>query len=53
MVHGLFQSLSPAGLLIDNVEIGPDRIVITAPMSRRRGRMSRLRPTVPAGARPL
>jgi len=30
MVYSDFQSLSPAGLLIDNVEIGPDRIVITA-----------------------
>src|SRR6266699_3383972 len=30
MVYQRFQSLSPAGLLIDDVEIGPDRIVITA-----------------------
>ena len=30
MVCQRFQSLSPAGLLIDDVEIGPDRIVITA-----------------------
>jgi transposase len=30
MVHGSFRSLSPAGLLIDDVEIGPDRIVIAA-----------------------
>ncbi len=30
MVYQCFQSLSPAGLLIDDVEIGPDRIVITA-----------------------
>jgi transposase len=29
MVYQRFQSLSPAGLLIDDVEIGPDRIVIT------------------------
>jgi transposase len=30
MVHGSFRSLTPAGLLIDDVEIGPDRIVIAA-----------------------
>jgi transposase len=30
MVYPRFQSLSPAGLLIDDVEIGPDRILITA-----------------------
>lgn len=30
MVHQRFQSLSPAGLLIDEVEIGPGRIVIAA-----------------------
>jgi transposase len=30
MVYPRFQSLSPAGLLINNVEIGPDRILITA-----------------------
>jgi lipopolysaccharide biosynthesis glycosyltransferase len=30
MVYGSFQSLSPAGLLIDNVAIEPDRIVIAA-----------------------
>ena len=30
MVYQRFQSLSPAGLLIDDVEIGPDRIVINA-----------------------
>src|SRR5216683_2895377 len=30
MVYGSFQSLSPAGLLIDDVAIEPDRIVIAA-----------------------
>jgi transposase len=30
MVYQRFKSLSPAGLLIDDVDIGPDRIVITA-----------------------
>jgi transposase len=30
MVHQRFQSLSPAGLLIDDVEMGPERIVIAA-----------------------
>ena len=30
MVCSGFRSLSPAGLLVDNVEIGPDRILITA-----------------------
>src|SRR5260370_42637888 len=30
MVYPHFQSLSPAGLVIDDVEIGPDRILITA-----------------------
>jgi transposase len=30
MVYQRFQSLSPTGLLIDDVAIGPDRIVITA-----------------------
>ena len=30
MVYERFQSLSPAGLLIDDVEIGADRVVITA-----------------------
>ena len=30
MVYSGFRSLSPAGLLINNVEIGPDRIFITA-----------------------
>ena len=30
MVYWSFRSLSPAGLLIDDVEIGPDRILVTA-----------------------
>ena len=30
MVSSSFRSLSPAGLVINNVEIGPDRILITA-----------------------
>jgi hypothetical protein len=30
MVYSSFQSLSPASLLIDAVEIGPDRILVAA-----------------------
>jgi transposase len=30
MVYSSFRSLSPTGLLINDVEIGPDRIFITA-----------------------
>lgn len=30
MVYGSFQSLSPAGLLVDDVTVGPDRMIISA-----------------------
>ena len=57
MVYQRFQSLSPAGLLIDKVEIGPDRIVITARCRAAAGtcpecgrQSGRVRPTIGPGS---
>jgi hypothetical protein len=52
MVYRGFRSLSPAGLLINDVEIGSDRILIVARCHAAAG-VSRLRAAIRADAQPL